>query len=301
MATKDYYKIMGVARDASQKDIKRAYHRLARKFHPDVSKAPDAAERFKEIGEAYAVLSDPEKRAAYDQFGEYWEAGQQAQQQQSGGWQQDFGQRQQSFNGGDFSDFFSDIFGQRGFGGFNQQGRRGFAQRGEDIHAKIQIDIEDSYHGASRSISVATPNGKRTLNVRIPRGVMAGQQIRLAGQGEQGFGGGARGDLLLEVEFRAHPRYRVEGRDVYLRQPVSPWEAALGAKVTVPTPTGNIDIKIPANSSADRKLRLKGKGLPAKQPGDLFVELTIALPEANTPQAKAAYEAFRDAFEPRQS
>jgi curved DNA-binding protein len=297
MEFKDYYQIMGVARDATQDEIKRAYRKLARKYHPDVSKEADAELRFKEVGEAYEVLKDPEKRAAYDQLGADWKAGQEF--RPPPGWNQGF-----EFHGGGhggagsfgFSDFFESLFGR---GGFAQGGRTAFHARGEDSYAKVLIDLEDSYHGATRTLSLkhtvmgadGRPHLKeRTLRVRIPKGVHQGQHIRLAGQGDPGLGQGAAGDLYLEVTVRPHPLYSLEGRDVYLELPVAPWEAALGATVKAPTPTGSVDLKIPAASANGRKLRLKGRGIPGTPAGDLYVVLSIALPPADNEAAKALYQ-----------
>ncbi|HKJ22078.1 MAG TPA: DnaJ C-terminal domain-containing protein [Gammaproteobacteria bacterium] len=298
MEYKDYYQIMGVARDATQDEIKRAYRKLARKYHPDVSKEPEAEARFKELGEAYEVLKDPEKRAAYDQLGADWKAGQDF--RPPPGWDQGF-----EFHGGGytdadafgFSDFFESLFGRAGFAQ-GARARAGVHARGEDTHAKVLIDVDDAYHGATRTLTLrhselgadGRPHLKeRTLNVRIPKGVRQGQHIRLAGQGGPGLGKGGAGDLYLEVAFRPHPLYKVEGRDVYLDLPAAPWEAALGATVKAPTPTGAVDLKVPPESAAGRKLRLKGRGIPGDQPGDLYVVLSIALPAADSEAAKEAY------------
>ena len=316
MEFKDYYDIMGVKRDATQDEIKRAYRKLARKFHPDVSKEAEAEAKFKELGEAYEVLKDPEKRAAYDQLGSQWKAGQDF--HPPPGWDAGFEFRDFSGGGpdlGGFSDFFESLYGRAGrrsgaAGARGGRGGREFHIRGEDHHAKVMVDLEDSYQGASRSITLQVPHvdeqgrvstRSRTLNVRIPRGIRQGQQIRLAGQGGAGFGGGEAGDLYLEVEFNPRGHYRVEGADVYLELPVAPWEAALGATVKVPTPDGPVDMKVPPNSQAGKKLRLKGRGIPARQPGDLYVVLQIALPSADTPQRKQAYEQMKKefAFNPR--
>ena len=312
MKFRDYYEIMGVARDASQDDIKRAYRKLARKYHPDVSSEGDAEARFKEVGEAYEVLKDPEKRAAYDQLGANWQAGQDFRPPPD--WDQGFEFHGGGFTGADaeqFSDFFESLFGRGGFGGgYASRGPQGFHARGEDTHAKVLIDLEDAYQGGARTLTLKHtelgPDGRpsvkeRTLNVRIPKGVRQGQHIRLAGQGAAGIGEGGAGDLYLEVEFRPHALYAVEGRDVYVDIPVAPWEAALGASVTVPTPSGAVDLKIPANSSGGQKLRLRGRGIPAAEPGDLYVVLRVALPSADSDEARAAYEAFRAAteFNPR--
>jgi curved DNA-binding protein len=318
MDYKDYYEIMGVPREASQDDIKKAYRKLARKYHPDVSKVADAEERFKELGEAYEVLKDPEKREAYDQLGSNWQAGQDF--RPPPGWQESAGSGGGGFEGfggaagggsAHYSDFFEDLFG----GGFSQRGgtsgfRGDFQADGQDQHARILIDIRDSYHGATRSLQLQMPeisddgrviNRQRTLNVKIPKGIRAGQQIRLREQGGPALGGGRTGDLYLEVEFQADEHFRVEGRDVYLKLPVTPWEAALGAKVNVPVPSGSVDLTIPPNSARGRKLRLKGKGLPGKDPGDLLVVLDIVFPPADSDAAKKIYREMQDelSFEPR--
>jgi len=309
MEYKDYYRIMGVARDASEDDIKRAYRKLARKYHPDVSKEPEAEKRFKELGEAYAVLRDPEKRAAYDQLGANWKQGQEF--RPPPGWDAGFEFSGSGFETGDastFSDFFESLFGRGGFGGMGAgpgRGRRagGFRARGEDHHAKVLIDLEDAYRGATRSISLSAPQvdgeghvrtAQRSLNVKIPKGVRQGQRIRLEGQGSPGLGDGPAGDLYLEVEFRPHRHYRVEGRDVYLDLPVTPWEAALGAKVEVPTPAGNVDLTLPKGTRGGRRLRLKGGGIPGKPAGNLYVVPQVTVPPADSDKAKSLYEKMRD-------
>lgn len=306
MEYKDYYKIMGVGRDATQDDIKRAYRKLARKYHPDVSKEADAELKFKDLNEANEVLKDPEKRAAYDQLGSNWNAQQGFKPPPD--WGAGFEFRGSPGGGagrGDFSDFFESLFGQMGGGG-----SRGFHMQGEDHHAKILIDLQDSYHGASRSISLqvpeVTPNGhvvtrNRTLKVAIPKGIRQGQQIRLTGQGAKGQGSGRAGDLYLEVEFKPHRFYRVDGADVQIELPVTPWEAALGAKVKVPTPSGTIDLTIPPNSQAGKKLRLKGRGLPSRPAGDLYVVLQLVLPSANDANAREIYQRMKEEvdFNPR--
>lgn len=308
MEYRDYYKILGVERSAAQDEIKRAYRKLARKYHPDVSKEDSAEDRFKEVNEAYEVLKDPEKRAAYDQLGSGWNSGQDFRPPPN--WDQGF-----EFHGGGyteadpaaFSDFFESLFGRGGFshGNFHGDGRRFHAQ-GENTHARIAIDIEDSYAGSKRQITLKHselgPDGRpvvkeRKLNITIPKGVTEGQQIRLAGQGEPGVGDGKPGDLYLEIVFNPHPRFSVEGKTVYLDLPVSPWEAALGGKVPVQTPDGAINLTLPPNSKSESKLRLKGRGLPAKEPGDLYVVLNIVTPPANTDSEREAYQNFRDAFE----
>jgi curved DNA-binding protein len=290
MEFKDYYKILGVDRAASRDDIKRAYRRLARKYHPDVSKESDAEVRFKEMKEAYEVLKDPEKRSAYDQFGANWKAGQDFQPPPN--WQRQYssGDGAQSFgDAGQFSDFFETLFGQSRGGGFGFRTGGGHV-KGEDVNATISIPIEDAYRGASRTISLEVPeadaNGavrrrRKTLNVKIPSGVTAGKRIRLERQGGPGYSGSPAGDLYLAVEFEPHPFYRADGRDVYLELPVTPWEAALGRKVKVPTLGGAVDLQIPAGSSSGKTLRLKGRGLPGKPAGDQYVELKVVVPPAS--------------------
>jgi curved DNA-binding protein len=306
---KDYYKVMGVARDATDAQIKQAYRKLARKFHPDVSKEKDAEARFKEVGEAYEVLKSPEKRAAYDQLGKDYRPGQDFRPPPN--WDSGF-----EFSGagpGDasYSDFFDALFGAQARAG---RGRRGEAHpgRGEDHHAKVLLDLQASLNGGTRSFTLRMPeidaegrlvSKERTLNVQVPKGILAGQQIRLAGQGERAHGDGTPGDLYIEVEFQPDPLYRVDGRDLYLDLPVAPWEAALGATAKTPTPSVVVELKIPAGSHAGSKLRLKGRGIPANPPGDLYVVLQIALPPANDEKAKAAYAAMAAAlaFNPRAS
>ena len=311
MEYKDYYGTMGVAQDATQDEIKRAYRKLARKYHPDVSKESDAETRFKEVGEAYEVLKDPEKRAAYDQLGREWKAGQEFRPPPD--WDAGFEFRGGGYTAGDagiHSSFFEELFGRGQARPAGTGGRRAFRMRGEDHHAKVLIDLEDSFSGATRSISLRVPEltedghvitRDRTLSLRIPKGIRPAQQIRLAGQGGPGFGGAEPGDLYLEVEFRDHPLYRVEGADIYLDLPVAPWEAALGTNIKVPTPSGSIDLKIPVNSTQGRKLRLKGRGLIGKQPGDMYVVLQLALPPADSDAAKALYRQMQDqlGFNPR--
>ena len=302
---------MGVGRDAGQDEIKRAYRKLARKYHPDVSKEADAETRFKEVGEAYEVLKDPEKRTAYDQLGANWKAGQEFRPPPD--WDAGF-----EFRGGDaegvdaaaFSDFFESLFG-RGFNsGAGSRQQRGFRTRGEDHHARVLIDLEDAYKGAKKTITLRSsefdPQGHlqvrdRSLNVQIPLGVKPGQKIRLAGQGSAGLGGAEAGDLYLEIEFNHHPLYRVHQRDVYLDVPVAPWEAALGAKIKVPTPAGTVELSIPANMKTGGKLRLKGKGIPGNPPGDVFVTPQIVLPPADSENAREMYRKMEQdlAFNPR--
>ena len=302
MKFKDYYETFGVPRSATQDDIKRAYRKLARKYHPDISKDPNAEARFKELGEAYAVLKDPEKRAAYDQMGNQWKAGQDF--QPPPGWDAGFefsGRDFGSDGGMDHSEFFEALFGRQARG----TQRSGMHARGEDHHAKVLIDLEDAYRGAQRNITLRVPAldaqghvvmRERKLDVSIPKGIRAGQHLRLAGQGDPGLGEGSAGDLYLEIGFNAHPQFRVDGRDVYLDLPLAPWEAALGCSVTVPTPEGSVQLTVPAGSVAGRQLRLKGKGIPGNPPGNLHAVLVIALPPADSDSAKEAYRAMAKAF-----
>jgi len=314
MKYKDYYETLGVPRGASQDEIKKAYRKLARKYHPDVSKMADAEARFKDINEANEVLKDPEKRAAYDQMGSNWKAGQEFSPPPN--WDAGFEFRggrggagpfgAGSFGGAqdfDASDFFESLFGRRGAASGAPRSRANV--QGEDHHAKVLIDLEDSYRGAERSISLRAPvedaDGRiamqeRTLDVHIPRGIRPGQHLRLAGQGAPGTGGARAGDLYLEIDFNPHRLFRVDGSDVYVDVPLAPWEAALGATVDVPTPEGTVQLTIPKGSQAGRKLRLKGRGLPGKNPGDLYAVLAIALPKAESDEARAAYERLAKAF-----
>ena len=326
MDFKDYYAIMGVPREATAEQVKQAYRKLARKYHPDVSKEKDAEARFKEVGEAYEVLRDPEKRAAYDQLGSGPPPGQSFRPPPDWGSGFEFrgaghagpGENGNAAFGGDASEFFESLFGRGGFGrGFEQgAGHGGFGRtrrdRGEDHHARVTVDLEASLEGGTRALTLSIPamaeDGRpqlrqRTLNVRIPRGIQAGQHIRLAGQGETLPGESKAGDLFLEVAFAPHPLYRPEGRDLYLDLPVAPWEAALGASVPVPTPGGTVELKIPAGSRAGSRLRLRGRGLPAKEAGDLYAVLQVVLPPADSDSARAAYSAFAEAapFNPRSS
>ncbi len=307
MEYKDYYKVMGVARDATEAQIKQAYRKLARKYHPDVSKEKNAEAHFKEVGEAYEVLKSPEKRAAYDQLGQGHSAGQDFRPPP------DFGSGFE-FSGGaadsSYSDFFDALFGAQGRGGARAARGAHRSSRGEDHHAKVLLDLDATLRGGARTFTLRLPEldaegrmvtKERMLNVQVPKGILAGQNIRLAGQGARPPGEGTPGDLFIEVEFQPHPLYRVNGRDLYLDLPLAPWEAALGATVKTPTPTGAVDLKIPADSHAGSKLRLKGRGIPASPAGDLYVVLQIALPAAHGDKAKAAYAALAQAlpFNPR--
>ena len=313
MEYRDYYAILGVARDATADEIRKAYRKLARKYHPDVSKEADAEARMKEVNEANAVLSDPEKRAAYDQLGKGYRPGQDFKPPPD--WDSGF-----EFSGGGFSpheaagfsDFFSELFGRMnggGGGGFHR-GRGGFRAQGEDHHAKVMLDLEDAFQGATRQIGLKVPtlgdDGRvqlvsRTLNVKIPKGVRQGQFIRLAGQGSPGMGGGPAGDLMLEIAFKPHDRFRIDGRDLHLSLPVAPWEAALGAVIEVSVPGGSLKVRIPEGSQSGRQLRVRGRGIPANPPGDLLIDLRVVLPPADSPKARELYETMQRelTFDPR--
>ena len=332
MEFKDYYQVLGVDRAATEPDIKKAYRRLVRKHHPDVNKAADAQSRMQELNEAWAVLQDPEKRAAYDRLGQRWQGG--GDFQPPPDWDAGFefagaphargdgrgdGSGDGVGDGADHSAFFEALFGAARQAGSRRQrpAERGdFKARGDDHHAKITVPLEDAFHGAVRSLSLQHPvldaQGhltlqERQLSVTIPKGLRAGQQIRLVGQGSPGLGGGPAGDLFLELQFEPNGRYRVDGRDLYQTLPVAPWEAALGAMLPVPTPMGLVELSVPAGSQTGRKLRLKGRGIPAANaagtPGDLYAVLDLVLPPADTAQAQAAYRqmALDLAFDPRRN
>ena len=311
MDYKDYYKILGVEKTASDAEIKKQHRRLARKYHPDVSKEAGAEDKFKEAKEAYEVLKDKEKRQTYDQFGSGGQGGfepppgwgaqqQQRGQQHAGGFHVD----------GDFSDFFESMFG--GAGGRAGSPHARFKQRGEDKHSKISITLDQAFHGAEIVLQlqdvVVNPQTRqperklRDLKVRIPKGITNGQQIRLSGQGAAGQGGATNGDLFLEVTIKTNKHYKVDGKNLTLILPIAPWEAALGATIQVPTLAGNVNLKIPAGSQGGKKMRLKGRGLPAKVPGDQFVILDIHTPAPKNDAQKALYEKMSQemAFNPRQ-
>lgn len=315
MEFKDYYQTLGVSRDATAEEIKKAFRRLARKYHPDVSKETGAEHKMKEVNEAYAVLSDPEKRAAYDQLGQGRGFQTGSDFQPPPGWDAGFEFSGRGFSGAqtaDFSDFFAELFGRQmgGMGGGSRQTHR--RMRGEDHHAKIMLDLEDTYHGTIRGLTLRIPKldnqgrtvlTEHTLDVRIPKGVYAGQVIRLAGQGGPGHAGEPAGDLFLEVQFKPHHRYRIENKDVYATLPVAPWEAALGATIKIPVPDGLVEVRVPENSQTGRKLRLKGRGIPAATPGDLYLMLEVVLPPATTAKAREFYQTMARelAFNPRQN
>lgn len=317
MKFRDYYETLGVARGATEAEIKAAYRKLARKYHPDVNKEAGAEEQFKAVGEAYSVLKDTEKRAAYDRMGANWKNGQDFTPPPN--WNEGFEYSDGNFGGGhggfgggyegDQSEFFESLFGRGRHrqGGRGGNPRQGMDFKGQDHHAKILIDLADAYNSAKRTIALHMPTQdasghvstqERKLDVSIPKGIKAGQNLRLAGQGGPGMGAGAAGDLYLEIDFHPNPIYRVDGKDVYLDLPLAPWEAALGTTVNVPTPAGStLELKIPAGTAAGRKMRLKGKGIPSKEAGDLYVVPNIVLPGADTDAQKEAYQSLEKAFD----
>jgi curved DNA-binding protein len=317
--SRDFYEDLGVPRTASQEEIQRAYRKLARKFHPDVNKAPDAEERFKDISEAYSVLSDPDQRKRYDAFGadfrrvpedvdpETWARAGAGRAPTGAG--AGAGARTGGFGGGfegvDFEDLFGDIFAGRGRGrGGRGAGRYGGPMPGADQEAEVELSVEEAYHGTRRSLRIAGPEGTRTVEVNIPAGVTDGQRIRLAGQGGRGGDGGPPGDLYLIASIRPDSRYRVEGRDIYVRLPLAPWEAALGTTVPLETPGGETKVKVPPGTSSGRRLRLRGRGLPNPRgrPGDVFAEVQIMVPPKLTEQERELFEqlAATSTFDPRE-
>ncbi len=286
MEFKDYYKTLGVSRSASADEIKRAYRKLARQYHPDKNKAKGSEDKFKEANEANEVLSDPQKRNAYDQLGANWKAGQQFRPPPGFGSR---GARGASAPGGDFSDFFSTLFGGGGSpfgqGGFEDL-NGGFSRAPQEQHAKLSISLEDAFRGNSLTVTL----GARTLNIKIPAGISSGQSIRLARQGTNG------GDLLLEISFAPHPQFNIEGRDIHYTLNLAPWEAALGGKVGVQTLGGTVELNLPANSQGGKKMRLKGRGLPGTPAGDQIVTLNIVTPPAKTDEERALYEQMKARF-----
>lgn len=311
IGVKDYYEILGVPRSATDADIKKAYRRLARKYHPDVSKEGDAETRFKEMRDAYNVLKDPEQRAAYDQYGAAWQAPKDFQARP--GWREQFSFRHDGFGGGDsFGDIFDNLFGHSPTHGFAQ---RYASQQSEpeDVTARFAISLEDAFRGVTRQVTLDIPHmdqygrktkQERTFNLRIPKGVKQGQRIRLSDRGSSHqTDKSAIGDIYLRIEIEPHPVFQLDGQDILLSLPVTPWEAALGRTVKVPTLGGTVDLKIPTGSSSGTKLRLKGRGLPGPPPGDQYVELKIVLPKIMSRDSRAMYEALeRHAkFNPREN
>lgn len=323
MEFQDYYKTLGVERNATEADIKKAYRKLARKYHPDVSKEKNAEEKFKQLGEAYEVLKDKEKRAAYDQLGKDWKAGQDFRPppgwenafggggfggfQGGAGAQGGFGGRQQSAGG--FSDFFESLFG-GGFAGQQPRGRGQFSrapagQKGEDIAASLSIDLEDAYHGASKTIQLRVPERNvyghaemklTSISVKIPKGIQSGKKIRLKGKGGAPVGEAEPGDLILEINYNKHPHYHVDGKDIIYTLPISPWEAALGATIETHTIAGNINVKVPKNSQSGKKLRLSGKGLSGDPAGDFYFQLMIMNPSVETEEQEKFYQQMAEKF-----
>ncbi|OGT47359.1 MAG: cytochrome C biogenesis protein [Gammaproteobacteria bacterium RIFCSPHIGHO2_12_FULL_41_15] len=315
MEFQDYYKTLGIARNATPEEIKKQYRRLARKYHPDVSKEPNAETMFKKVREAYEVLKDPEKRKAYDQFGGQWKQGQGF--QPPPGWQQQTPHGQErpharSFHTGEFSDFFESIFGS-GFQGTTHRTGHQFRQKGQDQHSKIAVGLEEAFHGTQRALTLREQHlnaqtgemeiQSRQINVKIPAGVTQNQHIRLSGLGSPGIGGAPHGDLYLEIELLPHALYTVEGRDIYLKLPITPWEAALGAEIETPTLAGSVKLKIPPGSQTGNKLRLKGRGLPGKETGDEYVLLSIYIPEPKNAAQQQLYQQMKETmnFDPRKN
>ena len=319
MDFKDYYATLGVERGAAPGEIKRAYRKLARKYHPDVSKEPDAEARFKEVAEAHEALSDAERRAAYDDIARRHASGQAF--EPPAGWDSGFeysgrgpgrtpgrhprGPDAGAGEGADFSEFFESLFGRGDSPGGQRRPAHGGPAQGRDHHAKVSIGLLDACLGARRTVSLHMPVvdaaghttlQERQLEVGIPKGVREGQHLRLAGQGAAGQGGAPAGDLYLEIRFLPHPVFRVDGSDLSFDLPVAPWEAALGATVAAPTPDGEVQLSVPAGSSQGRRLRLKGRGLPGTPPGDLYAVLTVALPPSVSADDQEAYGAFARAF-----
>lgn len=303
MEYKDYYKTLGVARGASQDEIKRAYRKLVRKYHPDVntgSEAAEAEQKFKDVGEAYEVLQDPEKRAAYDRLGADWKEGQSFRPPPD--WDEGFELSGGGYTEADpdqFGAFFEELFARRGRAGPDMRAERQFHASGQDHHAKISIDLETASKGGSMDVALRKPEldasghvvlNERTIRVTIPKGVTDGQHIRLTGQGSPGLGKGGAGDLYLEVAIKEAPGIRVEGRDVFMDLPLTPWEAALGARVGFETPGGMVELSVPKHTQSGKKLRLKGRAIPGKPPGNLIAVAKIVIPPTETAKGREIYE-----------
>ena len=300
MEFQDYYKVLGVANDADLKTVKTAYRKLARKYHPDVSDEHDAEKRFKEVAEAYEVLSDETKRAEYDQLRKYGRGGQSFEAPPQ--WQTKSGRSHNQQ--GDFSDFFENIFGA---GGFERGAADAFrnsedftSQRGRDIEVELPLFLEDTFSDEPRPIEYILPHYgpqgrladiRKTLKVKIPAGVTDGERIRLKGQGGPGFGNGAAGDLFLRIRLIPHPLFDLAGSDLSIVVPIAPWEAALGIKLTLPTLTGKISLSVAANSQSGQRLRIKGKGMRTRKGhGDLFAVLKVVMPERSPASAEALWQ-----------
>jgi curved DNA-binding protein len=319
MPFKDYYATLGVSPTATHDEIRRAYRKLARKYHPDVSKEPNAEARFKEVAEAHEAVTDPERRATYDAIAKRHAQGEDFDTPPDWGSGFDSAGRAHNPNDGarqrrgphpagdaeDFSAFFASIFGRGGPAGMHRASADTESMQGRDHHAKVAIALLDAVLGASRMITLRMPTQdaagnpalqERQLEVNIPKGVRNGQHLRLAGLGAAGFGGAPEGDLYLEIDILPHPVFRLDGGDISFDLPITPWEAALGASVTAPTPAGHVQLTVPAGSAQGRKLRLKGKGLPGKVPGDLYAVLQVAVPPCASDSERAAYSALANAF-----
>ncbi|GDY13653.1 curved DNA-binding protein [Planctomycetota bacterium] len=332
MKFKDYYRVLGLPPGASAAAIKDAYHKLAKQFHPDVSKTPGTEQRFTEIGEANEVLKDPAKRSAYDRLrAGGWRDGQEMNQAAD----QAFHQHSNSPNSGSssnrggnpqgwssggfqadprFSDFFESLFNRQESAGARQRERSysSFTERGDDIHVAFSVSLEESFLGGERQFRLQTPTlssngdfveGSRTMSVKIPKGTIKGDRLRLRGQGQPGIDAAANGDLILDIDLATHDRYRVDGRDLLLEVPITPWEAVLGAQIAVPTLGGTVTATIPPGSQGGDKLRLKGRGLPGEPPGDQYLLMKIALPPTASDPAKQLYRdlAKESTFDPRAS
>lgn len=304
----DYYKTLGVSKDVSDVDLKKAYRKMARKYHPDVSKEVNAEDKFKDVQAAYDVLKDAEKRKLYDQFGDNWSQAKQAK-------DQGFDPRSAGFGGGGRSGFdgFGDnvhVYNTGGAGhddmfesifGGGRQSRQPQKAKGKDVRATIEVDLEEAYSGSSRTFQVAIPqaDGSQTpkaLKVKVPQGVVDGQQIRLTGQGAPGVNGGANGDIYLKIHVKPHAYFKPNGSDIYLDLPLTPWEAALGSKIKVPTLGGVIELNIPADAKSGQKMRLKGRGLPAQTAGDQYCVLQIVTPPADSEESKQFYQTMSEKF-----
>lgn len=301
----DYYKILGVKRDATTEEISKAYKKLARKYHPDLNPGDKKAEeKFKEINEANEVLKDPEKRKLYDQFGADWQHGQQFQNNQGFG-DMHFDFNGQNMGGGDFSDFFENLFGGSrssggfgdAFGGFSRRPRRG-----RDVEAELPLTLQEVMEGGKRQVTLQMPSGPKTLEINVPPGIRDGAKLRLSGQGDPSSSGGEPGDLFLRIRYLPNKTFKVDGDNLHYDLALAPWEAVLGDKVQVPTLDGSVELKIPAGSSSGRKFRLRGKGLgsPAKR-GDLYVRVMIDAPMSLTDEERELWEKLskNSTFKPR--
>ncbi|MDH5355986.1 MAG: DnaJ domain-containing protein [Gammaproteobacteria bacterium] len=304
MKYQDYYQILGVSRDADEAEIKKSYRKLARQYHPDVNSEASAEEKFKQVNEAYEVLKDAEKRQAYDRFGTDWKHGHEFSGAGRGGAYSGGGG---GFSGGDFSDFFESIFG----GGFQQQtgGRTRQARtapNGEDHQLKLNISLEEAYHGGTKTIQFSQKNPSssghsavemKKLKVNLPKGVAQGQKIRLSKQGHPAPGGGQPGDLYLEMDILPHPYFKLDGNDVIFRLPITPWEAAQGTTLQVPTLSGKVDLKIKPGMQSGQKMRLKGKGMPGPTGGDQLVEIMIQTPPVQNEEDEKFYRQMKKQFD----